>query len=97
MTGLVEWPLGDSEETDSEQLIARHIEQNPSRPGPGNARVVSYGVPVWALVAHLDAVDGSVDRVADDYELPREVVLAALNYYRRHKDAIDARIAANAA
>lgn len=56
-----------------------------------------YGVPVWALVGHLDAVHGNLQRVADDYELPTDVVEAALAYYEQHKQAIDARIAANAA
>ncbi|MBI2940770.1 MAG: DUF433 domain-containing protein [Chloroflexi bacterium] len=80
-----------------EQLIERYIEPNPHRPGAAEARLIDYCVPVWALVAHLDAVDGSADRLADDYRLPRETVLAALAYYRRHKNLIDARIAANAA
>lgn len=81
----------------TDELIARYIQENPHRTGPANVRVMPYGVPVWALVGHLDAVHGNLQRVADDYELPTDVVEAALAYYEQHKQAIDARIAANAA
>lgn len=78
-------------------LIERYIEENPHRPGVDEARVRQHGAPVWALVGHLDAAGGDLDTVAHDYRLPREAVDAALAYYRRHKDAIDARLATNAA
>jgi hypothetical protein len=39
---------------------------------------------------------GDVARVAADYALPCEAVKAAIAYYQRHKNLIDARIAANA-
>lgn len=82
---------------DEQGLIARWIEQNPHRPGVGEARVIGYCVPVWALVGYRLMVDGDAERVADDYDLPQEAVTAALAYYRRHRAVIDARIAANAA
>ncbi|MBI4494497.1 MAG: DUF433 domain-containing protein [Chloroflexi bacterium] len=78
-----------------EQLIAQYIEPNPHRPGVDEAWVGTYGVPVWALVGHWQAIGQDADQVAQDYEVPREAVEAALAYYRRHKEAIDARIAAN--
>ncbi|MGH2458876.1 MAG: hypothetical protein ACRDIY_08410 [Chloroflexota bacterium] len=55
------------------------------------------GVPIWALIGYLEAVRGDPTQVADDYAIPREAVSAALAYYRRHRSAIYARIAANAA
>ncbi|HET8629072.1 MAG TPA: hypothetical protein VFL91_16745 [Thermomicrobiales bacterium] len=82
---------------DTEQdLIARWVERNPHRPGIAEARVVGYGVPVWALAGYLLMVEGDAERVAGDYDLPRDAVAAALAYYRRHQAVIDARIAANA-
>jgi len=78
-----------------DDLIARYIEPNPHRPGLDEARLVGWGVAVWALVGYLTAVGGDIAQVAEDYDLPREAVEAALAYYRRHKDLIDARIAAN--
>ena len=78
-------------------IITRYIEQNPHYASLDAARVKEYGVSVWALIAHLRAVGGDVARVAADYALPCEAVEAAIAYYRRHKNLIDARIAANAA
>ncbi len=88
-------PLGD--QMDEQRAIRRYVEPNPHRPGPEEARIVGYGVAVWALVGYLQAVDGDLDQVARDYGLPREAVEAALAYYREFKDPIDARIAANSA
>ena len=82
-----------------QQLIKRYIDPNWDRypGGRADARLSDTGVPVWALVGHLRAVGNAIDRVATDYELPREAVEAALAYYRRHKDLIDARLLLNTA
>jgi uncharacterized protein (DUF433 family) len=80
-----------------QELIKRWIEQQPHRPDPAEARLVEFGIPVWALVGYLEAVRNDVAQVADDYEVPCEAVEAALAYYRQHRQVIDARIAANAA
>lgn len=77
-------------------LIDKYIGPNPYRPGVSESRVKAYGVPVWALVGHLEAVHGDITRVASDYRLPREAVEAALAYYRLHRGAIDARLEENA-
>jgi uncharacterized protein (DUF433 family) len=51
---------------------------------------------VWAIVSYYrQAVHGDLDRVAHDYDIPREAVEAALAYYRMHRQAIDARILLN--
>ncbi|MBI3978530.1 MAG: DUF433 domain-containing protein [Chloroflexi bacterium] len=81
----------------TEELIERYVEEDPRRPGPAEARLRASSVPVWILVAQLDAANGDPARLAGDYHLPREAVEAALAYYRRHKRPIDARIALNAA
>jgi len=79
-----------------DELIARYIEPNPYHPGLDAARVRQYGVSVWSIIAHLHVVGDAVTQVAADYGLPNEAVEAAIAYYRRHKDLIDARIVANA-
>lgn len=79
------------------QLIDQYIEPNPYRPGAANARLREYGVSIWALVGYYEAVRRDPDRVAHDYRLPREAVDAALAYYQKHKNAIDARLAENVA
>lgn len=80
---------------EADQLIATYITQDPQRPGSYNAVVQPYGVPVWALAAHLRALGEDVAQVAAEYQLPHEAVEAALVYYHKYRDAIDARIAAN--
>ena len=74
-------------------LIERYIEPNPYLPVANGARLRDYGVSVWALVAYYQAAGRDIDRVAADYEVPREAVEAALAYYRQHQASIDARIA----
>ncbi len=78
-------------------LIGQYLEPNPHRPGRDEARLKAYGVAVWALVAYFQAADRDVDRVAQDYAVPRAAVEAALAYYDRYQSIIDARIEANAA
>jgi uncharacterized protein (DUF433 family) len=78
------------------ELIERYIIEDPYRSGPAEARLAHYGTHVWALVSYYQqAVKNDVDRVAADYEIPREAVEAALAYYRKHQKAIDARILLN--
>ena len=76
-----------------QELIDRYIEPRPALPRTNGARLRDYGVSVWALVAYSQAAGGDADRVAADYELPREAVEAALAYYRQHEASVDARIA----
>jgi uncharacterized protein (DUF433 family) len=82
---------------DEEALIHEYIEENPDRPGPADARLRRVAVPVWALVNYWRIAEEDAERVAADYEIPRDAVLAVLAYYRRQRSVIDARIAANAA
>ena len=80
----------------ADALIAKYIEPHPSKPGVSNAWLTTdRHVPVWALIGHLDVVEGDVDQVARDYGVPREAVDAALAYYERHKASIDARLTLN--
>ncbi len=65
--------------------------------GTTDARLREYGVPVWAIVGHWKAVGKSVTTASGDYELPEAAVEAALAYYDRHRNEIDARIADNVA
>jgi len=78
------------------ESIARHVEPDPNRPGPGDVRLVRSAVPVWAVVGQLIANGWRVDEAAADSALPAEEVAAAIAYDRRHAGAIDSRLAANA-
>ncbi len=78
-----------------DDLIEHYIELNPQRPGVAEARLTMLHVPVWALIGYLQTPGADVARVAEDYDVPVAAVEAAQAYYGRHKDLIDARIAAN--
>ena len=80
-----------------DDLIEKWIEPNPNRPGAFDVRLKEYCVPVWALVGFFRGMDGDISRVATAYDLPLEAVQAAVAYYERHTEIIDARIAANLA
>ncbi len=78
-----------------EGLLTNHIHFDPAESGVDQARVVPADVPVWVIVAQLEGAEGNVAQVAEDYELPREAVEAAIIFYRRNRAAIDARRAEN--
>lgn len=79
-------------DSQDQALIERWIRPHPHRSGPGDAVVAESYVLVYALIGDLPTVCDDLDRVAADYEVPREAVEAALAYYRRHRGVIDARI-----
>ncbi|MBI3978800.1 MAG: DUF433 domain-containing protein [Chloroflexi bacterium] len=80
---------------DTDELIRRHVEENPRKPGIDEVWLVGSSVPVWAIVGHYKAIGRNARQVAADYDVPVEAVEAALAYYRRHRAVIDARIKAN--
>lgn len=81
----------------TQELIARWIEPDPRRPGPAEARLRDAKVAVWAIIGYLQMVGEDRRRAAAAYDIPLEAVEAAVAYYREHRAAVDARLAANAA
>jgi len=71
--------------------IIRQINEDPA-----DARVLRTGTPVWAVVGHWRAVGKAKAQVAQDYGLMLEEVEAVLAYHRIHREAVDARLRANA-
>ena len=76
------------------------IALDPIRPGVERARLIEYGIPVWALIGDMSRVEGEIDdgeiaRVASDYLIPNGAVRAAVAYYREHRQAIDAFLDSN--
>ena len=78
-------------------LIAKYIEPNPNKPGADEVRIKGYGMPVWALIGDYRGQGGDITAVARGYRVPVDVVEAALAYYRKHRELIDNRLAANMA
>ena len=86
-----------ADEASDDALIDAYVEFPSHWPDPGDARLAAFGYPVWIVVDALAAADQDLARVARDYELPEDAVKATVAFYRRHRDAIDARARANAA
>ncbi len=78
----------------SDALVAAYIEEDPVRPGQDEVRLNGYGVSVWAIIGYWKGV-GDIAATAAGYDLPVEAVEAALAYYERHREIIDARLDAN--
>jgi hypothetical protein len=79
-------------EAEAGRLIATYIRQDPVRPGRHEALVEAgaASVPVWRLIRYAGAA-GSAE-VARLYNLPDEAMAAALAYYRRHRELLDAKL-----
>ncbi len=76
-------------------MIARHVYLDLRHPNPAEARLVDSGVNVWALVGYRDANLAGLVEIAAAYELAEDAVRAAFAFYRRHRCAINGRIALN--
>lgn len=78
-----------------DELIARYIEPQPARDGITEAHVKGSTAPVWAVIANfrMSPADDAAELIADGYGISIEAMRAAIEYYKRHQAAIDARIA----
>jgi hypothetical protein len=76
-----------------DELITRHIDPASYRLAPDDARLCEEGVPVWIVIAFDEHVAGDTLHVAETYHVSCDAVRAARAFYRRHRQAIDARIA----
>ncbi len=79
---------------DEQRLIEQHIDTSWGR---ADARLKRAGVSVWSLVGYLHAFEGDFKRTQRAFELSAEELEAALAYYRRNKQYIDARLLLNSA
>ncbi len=85
------------DEKDADALIAAYIEPHPAKPGITNYRLKedAGGYPVWAIIGDLAPGILTPAQVAREFRISREALDAALVFYVRHREAIDARIITN--
>jgi uncharacterized protein (DUF433 family) len=86
-SGAAAMPFSD------DQLIARYIKEDPYLKDEAEVRLADSLVHVWAIIGQLKVDDWDVAQVARDYDIPEIEVEAAVAYYGRHKEALDARLA----
>lgn len=82
---------------DPDERVRRYLEPDPHHLGADEVRLKGFYVSVWAIIGYWKAYNGDVAEVAEGFEIPVEAVEAALTYYRRHREIIDARLDPNAA
>jgi hypothetical protein len=75
-----------------DDLIARWIEPDPHYPTRERAWLRDHPVSVAAVIRRWQSLAGDVLAAADALRVPKEAVAAALAYYRRNKEFIDARL-----
>lgn len=78
-------------------LLECHVEPRPGGLSPDRARLRGPGVSVWVVIADLDATGGDIKQVMSDYDLSADEVDAAIHYYLRNPELIEARITLNEA
>jgi hypothetical protein len=91
-------PISDTrDEKDADTLIDTYIEPHPAKSGIANYRLkeVHGGYPVWAIIGDLAPGILTPAQVAREFRISREALDAALVFYARHREVIDARIIAN--
>lgn len=74
------------------ELIERYIEAEAFGSGVVGSRIRGRGTTVAAVIDHLEAVDGDVAQAADAYDLDLDQSLAAVFYYFRYQEIVDAEI-----
>jgi hypothetical protein len=79
--------------TRDDRLIADHVMDDPSRWGVAGARLREQGVPVWLVIDYARSVAFNVHATAKVYGLSTDAVEAAITFYYRHQQLIDAQIA----
>ncbi len=82
-------------EVTEDQLIADHIVERPHGVSRADARIADNGMHVWALIGYLRGVNGDGDEAARAYRLSSDAMAAALAFYRRYQEQIDARLLLN--
>ena len=87
-----QWTVDEVPETeDEEQLIARYIKPHPHKHGRAYAYLFDFGPSVSAIIRALQAGNGEVAETAASWNVPEDAVRAAIAFYRRHREYIDAR------
>ena len=79
----------------SSKTLEKQIDNNPNNRGLRHSRLREYGIRVAAIVEFATSPDATIDSVADEYQIPRESVVAALRFYGRNKLPIEDYIYTN--
>ena len=73
------------------KTLDEHIEITPGVMG-GKPRIAGHRISVQNVVIWHNEMGYSVEKIAEDYNLSRADVYAALSYYHDHKEEVDKSI-----
>ncbi|HEY7036973.1 MAG TPA: DUF433 domain-containing protein [Thermomicrobiales bacterium] len=68
------------------------VVQDPHRSGRDNARLRDHGTQVWVIIDYLQGRNWDIETTKSDWDLSDADIRAAIRYYERHRDLIEARI-----
>jgi uncharacterized protein (DUF433 family) len=77
------------------ESLSHQIALDPDDPQPAEARTREKWIHVWAIIGFLQGNNWDLGKAAAGYQIPRDAVQAAVEYYRAHQAEIDARLEAN--
>jgi uncharacterized protein (DUF433 family) len=66
-------------------------------PSGRRASLVGRGLDVWEVIATVRDNEGSITEAAEYLQIPAGLVEAAVTYYGKYRDEIDAKIESNEA
>jgi uncharacterized protein (DUF433 family) len=78
----------DVDDADLDALVV----QDPHQSGRDNARLRDHGTHVWAIIDYLQGRNWDIETTKSDWELSDADIRAAIRYYEKHRDLIEARI-----
>lgn len=84
-------PQLETERLRADRLILKYIKPGEHH-GLSEARIGREGPHVFRIIRFFQQVDGDIDKVIEQIGISREAVEAALLYYDRFKEFINARI-----
>ncbi|HEY7033218.1 MAG TPA: hypothetical protein VH482_17900 [Thermomicrobiales bacterium] len=89
----LDWETIDAERsTPGDAWMWKHLDFLDGMRTPYEARMAASGARLRTIVRQLKMDDWDIDRVAQSRDLSVEAIRAAIAYYERHKEVIDARI-----
>jgi uncharacterized protein (DUF433 family) len=89
----LDWETIDAKRsTHGDDWMWKHLDFLDGMRTPYEARMAATGARLRTVVRQLKMDDGDIDRVAQSRDLSVEAIRAAIAYYERHKELIDAKI-----
>jgi uncharacterized protein (DUF433 family) len=89
----LDWETLDAKQSmPGDAWMWNHLDFLNGMRAPYDARMKASGARVRTIIRQLKLDDGDIEQVAESRDLSVEAIRAAIAYYERHRDVIDAKI-----